>query len=272
MEPLVNQLALQAQRKYYGKYRGLVTDNADPEALGRLRLRVPSLLGETETGWALPCLPFGGLADQGLFTIPEIGATVWVEFEEGGLSSPIWTGTFWRQGSEVPSEAAGSEPTTRLLKTPSGHILQFDDESGAEQFRLVHPAGAQMTIDSNGTVAITDAQGAAVTLDASASTLTIEDANGNSITMSATGTTVEDANGNKIEMAPTGVKVQGQQIVIQGTQVMLGGQGGEPLVKGTSFLTFFNTHVHTCTAPGAPSSPPVPPLTPAALSLGVMTT
>ena len=54
-------IARQQTRRYYGKYRGFVTDNADPEQRGRLKVRVPSVLGDAETGWALPCLPFGGL-------------------------------------------------------------------------------------------------------------------------------------------------------------------------------------------------------------------
>ena len=132
MEPVVNQLAQQAQRVFYGKYRGFVADNKDPQKRGRLLLRVPSVLGELTSGWALPCLPFGGLTDQGWFMVPEVGAQVWVEFEEGNVHIPIWVGVFWQQTGDIPSEAALEEPTTRLLKTPSGHTLQFDDKEGEE--------------------------------------------------------------------------------------------------------------------------------------------
>lgn len=256
MDEIVTNLASQVQNKYYGKYRGFVADNDDPEQLGRLRVRVPSVLGETQTGWALPCLPFGGLQDQGLFTVPEVGAQIWVEFEEGELSHPIWTGSFWQQNGDIPTEAAQSPPTTRVLKTPSGHVLQFDDADGAEQFRLHHPENAEMTIDENGTVALTNASGSTLTLDASANRVVLEDANGNTLTMDSTGTVVEDKNGNRMEMAPAGITVQGQQIVVQGTQVKLGGQGGEPLIKGQSFLTLFATHIHP-TGVG-PSGPPIP--------------
>ena len=61
-DDLQQQLAQNlGQRRAYGKYRGFVIDNADPERLARVKLRVPSLLGEAESGWALPCLPCGGL-------------------------------------------------------------------------------------------------------------------------------------------------------------------------------------------------------------------
>jgi len=266
MEPVVQQIAQRLKNQFYGKYRGFVVDNQDPEKRGRLKLRIPTVLGEQDTGWALPCLPFGGLADQGLFMVPEVDAQVWVEFEEGNLDHPIWVGVFWQQESDTPSEAALDEPTTRLLKTPSGHVLQFDDKDGEEQFRLAHPAGSEMIIDANGSISLEDASSAKVTLDAESNKIVVQDSNGNVLTMDSSGTVIEDSNGNKIEMAAAGVTVKGTQIVIDGSQVHVGGTGGEPLIKGTTFLSMFNSHTHNCTAPGAPSGPPLPPLTPAVLT------
>ena len=259
MDETVVELYREVSEKRYGKYRGFVVDNKDPQKRGRLQLTIPSVLDDQESDWALPCLPFGGASGYGLFVVPEIGAQIWAEFEEGDLHRPIWTGTFWQQESDVPEDAAKDEPTTRLLQTPSGHILQFDDEEGEERFRLFHPADAEMLIDKNGSIILTDAAGATVRLDAEASEIVVEDANGNIMTMSGSGTTVEDSNGNKIEMAASGITVEAQQIIIKGSQVHLGGQGGEPVIKGTSFLGMFATHIHTV-APvvGGPTSPPIP--------------
>ncbi len=247
---------LRARRKY-GKYRGFVVDNADPELRGRVRLQVPALLGDQQTDWALPCVPCGGLADQGWFCVPELGAQVWVEFEGGDLSFPIWSGTFWQAAGDPPAEVSG-QPESKVFKTAGGHYLQFEDAAGAEQVHLQHTGGASLDIDSQGTVALTDANGAQLTLDAAAGQVVLEDANGNSLTMSSSGVTVADASGNTIEMAGAGITVKGTKIVVDGQQVLLGGEGGEPVIKGQSFLTLFATHVHTCTAPGSPSSPPIP--------------
>lgn len=256
----MDDLAIQSQRemqsRYFGKYRGFVTDNADPENRGRLKLVVPSVLGEAETDWALPCLPFGGLADQGFFMVPEVDAQIWVEFEEGNLSYPIWTGTFWQQSGDAPAEVSGPEPTARLIKTPSGHLLHFEDMSGQERVNLKHNSGAELLIDENGTLSLTDKNGAKVTLDAAANTVSVEDTNGNALEMSTAGTTVTDSNGNKIEMAAAGITVKGQQVVVEGQQVKLGGQAGEPLIKGQSFLSLFMTHMHP--HPFGPTGPPVP--------------
>jgi hypothetical protein len=87
--------------------------------------------------------------------------------------------------------------------------------------------------------------------------------------MEASGTTLEDSNGNKIEMAASGVTVTGQQVVVKGTQVMLAGQGGEPIIKGQSFLTLFATHVHPSAM--GPTGPPIPQGEMSSLSTKVLT-
>ncbi len=214
LEELVIQLAQRIQGKYFGKYRGFVVDNADPSHIGRLKLRVPSVLGTTELDWARPCLPFGGLANQGLFVIPEKEAQVWVEFEEGELSQPIWTGTFWQKADESPKEAQRDPPTTRVLKTPTGHVLQFDDEKDKEKIILHHMKGAELSIDENGTVVWTDAAGSTLTMDADAGEVVVSEANGNTVSMTSSGTTIEDANGNKIEMTSSGIKITADKVEI----------------------------------------------------------
>ncbi len=259
-----------SSQRYFGKYRGFVVDRVDPLKTGRLKLRIPSLLGGEETGWALPCLPFGGLANQGLTLIPEIDAQVWVEFEEGQLSYPIWTGTFWQQEGEMPTSELSDEPTRRIIRTPSGHSLEFEDADDEHEFLLTHPSGATIRIDNEGTIDITDANSSKITLDAEDGKIVIEDANGNRAEMSSSGIDIQDSNGNEVEMAASGITIKAQQIVVDGTQVMLGGTGGEPIIKGQSFLTMFATHIHP-TGVG-PSGPAIPQGEMTTLSTKVMST
>lgn len=268
-DELLTQLAQKIQNKYYGKYRGFVVDNADPEQLGRVRLKVPSVLGESETGWALPCMPFGGMAAQGMFVVPEIEAQVWVEFEEGELSYPIWTGTFWQQKGDAPVELEEDKPTQHVIQTPAGHRFLLEDAKDSETILLEHPEGAKVEIDPKGTVSVLDAQGATLVLDAEGVEVRLEDSDGNRLVMNSSGTTVEDSNGNKIEMAASGITVKAQQVVLDASQVALGSAAAEPLVKGQTFLTLYNSHTHA-TGVG-PSGPPIPPATPAILSTKVKT-
>ena len=130
IEQLVVDLAEQARSRFYGKYRGVVTDNDDQDNLGRIRANVPEVLGDVESPWALPCAPYAG-PDQGLFALPAVGAGVWIEFEAGDPSRPIWVGGWWADG-EAPKNEDGSDATAnrRIFKSESGLMLAFDDDAG----------------------------------------------------------------------------------------------------------------------------------------------
>jgi uncharacterized protein involved in type VI secretion and phage assembly len=259
-ETLLADVARRLQSKYYGKYRGFVVDNADPDQRGRLRVRVPSLLGDQVLDWALPCVPYGGSPGLGWFFIPDVDAQIWVEFEEGDLRRPIWTGTFWQQPGDVPKDAQKTPPTTRILQTTTGHILRFDDEVDHEQIRLQHAGGTELVMDERGSITLTDKEGNVLSLDADAKKITLADTNRNVVTLGSSGVKIEDGNQNSVELAAKGVTITSvSQIVLDSPLVFLGGSGGEPVIKGLSFLTTFATHVHTASGPGSPTSPPMPP-------------
>jgi uncharacterized protein involved in type VI secretion and phage assembly len=94
--------------KFYGKYRGTVVDNKDPNGLGRVQVQVPDVLGTVNTLWAVPCEPYAG-PGVGFFAIPPIGACVWVEFEAGNYTLPIWTGGYWTTTADMPLSPATAD-------------------------------------------------------------------------------------------------------------------------------------------------------------------
>lgn len=123
----LDALEQQADR-FYGKYRGLVVDNLDPAQTGRIKAMVPEVLGEVPSGWALPCQPFTGTG-AGLYAVPQPGAGVWIEFEAGDASRPIWSGGWWAAG-EVPMDErqTPSQPSRKILRTELGLIVSLDDQ------------------------------------------------------------------------------------------------------------------------------------------------
>jgi uncharacterized protein involved in type VI secretion and phage assembly len=256
MDDLLARLLEKVENRYYGKYRAFVVDNADPENRGRLRLRIPSVLGnDVVSGWAMPCAPYGGAADQGFFFIPEVDAGVWVEFEAGHLDYPIWVGTFWSKPggtTEVPKPGdEQSPPTSKIIKTLK-HTIELADEEGS--------AAIKITDDANSNIIVIDSNGIAV-----------EDANGNKLTLDSSGIKAEDKNGNAITMDSSSVTVKSNQIKIgEGASV-------EKLVLGTTLnqllTTWYNliaTHTHIGNL-GAPTSPPTPPLVPPVLTSALST-
>ena len=135
-EELFTKLVEKINSKFYGKYKGYVTDNKDPEKRGRIKTIIPSLLGDEETGWCEPCVPYGGKDDTGFFMIPEIDAGAWIEFEAGEISHPIWSGTWWAS-NKIPKEATDKiEPTKKIIKTSKGLLLMFEDDDGKEKITI----------------------------------------------------------------------------------------------------------------------------------------
>jgi uncharacterized protein involved in type VI secretion and phage assembly len=132
-----DQVSYDATDHVYGKYQGTVMNNLDPNNLGRVQAFVPGVLGDVPTGWAKPCVPYGG-PTSGFFSVPPIGAGVWIEFEAGNVSLPIWTGCYWGEG-ELPLNPPGetAQPTTRRQR---GH--RHGDDHGRHANRFERAAGA----------------------------------------------------------------------------------------------------------------------------------
>lgn len=126
------------RHRQFGKYRGTVTDNADPAGRARLKVRVPAVLGDLEV-WAMPCVPYAG-DGVGLVLLPEAGTGVWVEFEAGDPSYPVWTGFFWADG-ELPAAATGA--AAKVLRTLASTVV-FDDD--VPETRLAVDDAGELTI------------------------------------------------------------------------------------------------------------------------------
>lgn len=107
--------------KYFGKYKGFVHSNNDPENRGRLQVIVPQIYSEPFKKWALPSGMFTG-AGIGSFFIPNEKDPVWVEFEGGDVRFPIWT-YGWLRDADNPD----GSPDVKVLQTTSGNRIELND-------------------------------------------------------------------------------------------------------------------------------------------------
>jgi hypothetical protein len=155
--------------RHYGKYRGTVVDNVDPEQIGRLLVMVPDVLGVTPSSWALPCVPAAGV-ESGVFVVPAIGANVWVEFEQGDPDYPIWVGGFWGLVADVPAFAAvppAIPPGVNIvLQTPLQNMVLISDSAPTPEtggIVLQSTGGAKIVINDSG-IYIDNGVGASITL------------------------------------------------------------------------------------------------------------
>lgn len=152
-----------SDRKYFGKYRGIVTDNKDPLMLGRVRARVPDAMGDKESGWATPCFPFAG-SQTGMFCLPDIDAGVWIEFEHGDLDYPIWSGCYFLAMTDVPTETLVPPYQKVLLKTKGGHSIILDDTPGIGGITLSTAGGQKIKLTALG-IEIDNGLGASVKMN-----------------------------------------------------------------------------------------------------------
>lgn len=168
-------------KKYYGKYKGIVFNNADPKEEGRIRAIVPKAgYIDNPTDWAEASVEF-----EGKWFGPPPQSKVWIEFEAGDHNSPIWTGAYYGSpggesglplrgrgkddGTEVfkgtdqvtlptvsanePSSDFGAiYPFNNIMKFPNGIIIEYDDTKGKERIQLFHPTGSFIEMRSDGKV------------------------------------------------------------------------------------------------------------------------
>ncbi len=136
---------------FYGKYRGKVTDTMDPLMMGRVRAQVPDVMGDQESGWAMPCAPFGG-SGVGFFAVPTVGAGVWIEFEHGDPDYPIWSGCWFGSMAEMPPKLLVPPPPSKkvMIITEGGHSITLDDTPGIGGITLQTSTGQKIVMNALG--------------------------------------------------------------------------------------------------------------------------
>lgn len=151
-DALLQDLLEHVRGRYYGKYRGVVVD-VDAATM-RIKASVPAVLGGVTSGWASPCVPYAG-PQVGFLMLPDIGSGVWIEFESGDVSFPVWTGCYWNTG-DIPSQAAA---TLKTIVTKAGS-LAFD--ASANSVTLEDASQNTVVLDSSGVTSSSGASNVAI--------------------------------------------------------------------------------------------------------------
>ena len=136
-------VAMPSAERYWGKYRGLVAGVDDDDNVGKITVRVPSVYGEEVSPPAMPATPFAG-DGHGFVFLPEEGDGVWVEFEGGDPSLPIWSG-MWFARKELPKDA---DKKKRAIVTSGGLKIILDDD--ATKLKLLNGDDAEVTLATDG--------------------------------------------------------------------------------------------------------------------------
>ena len=164
-EQIVDQLLEWVRSRYFGKYRGVVVDNKDKTERGRVKVEVPAVLGKLQV-WAMPCVPYAGKG-VGFYSLPAPETGVWVEFEGGDPSFPIWTGCFWAD-NELPGKSAAAckvwkteklsiriddDKDELVIETDGGSKVELADDVLTESGGATHTVGSKGVVSEAGSKA-----------------------------------------------------------------------------------------------------------------------
>jgi phage protein D/phage baseplate assembly protein gpV len=193
----------------YGVAVGIVTNNQDPDGLGRVKLKYPTLAGGVESWWARQVSPMAG-PERGFEFIPEVNDEVLVAFENEDINRPFVLGGLWN-GKDKPPEASntlisGGKVQKRIIRSRSGHTIILDDTDNSEKISIVDKteensieidsknnslkilAGSELEIQAGSKVEVHTQDGHKIMLDSSG--IKIEAAN-KDLTLKAMNVTIE---------------------------------------------------------------------------------
>jgi uncharacterized protein involved in type VI secretion and phage assembly len=144
--------------RIYGVVVGLVTNNQDPDKMGRVKVKFPWLSDSDESYWARLATPMAG-KDRGIYFLPEVDDEVLVAFEHGDVRFPYVLGALWngQDQDKPPEQNSDGKNNIRMIKSRSGHIIRLNDEEGKETIEIIDKSGKNsIAIDTtNNAISIT---------------------------------------------------------------------------------------------------------------------
>lgn len=177
--------ALQSDEKevrlIHGVTAGIVTNNHDPQGLGRVKIKFRWLSDKNETDWVRMATLMAG-PQRGSFFLPEVGDEVLVAFEHGDINYPFVIGMLWNGRDKPPETNRDGKNNIRMFRSRSGHELIFNDDSSGRREKIeIHTRGGHKIIldDSAGAekIEITDKTGNnKIVMDSVQNSISIESA------------------------------------------------------------------------------------------------
>jgi len=149
---------------------GIVTNNQDPDGLGRVKVKFPWLSDVDESTWARIAAPMAG-DQRGVYFLPEVEDEVLVAFEHGDVRFPYVLGALWNGKDAPPASNDDGKNNVRIIKSRSGHVIKLNDEDGKETIEIVDKSEKNsILIDTaNNSIAVTSDKD--ITLSASNGTI-----------------------------------------------------------------------------------------------------
>ncbi|MGB9939411.1 phage baseplate assembly protein V [Methanosarcina sp.] len=129
-------IVLSSETKVNGVVVGIVTNNKDPDGLGRVKVKFPWLSNQDESDWVRISSPMAG-KERGIFILPDVNDEVLVVFEHGDINRPYIIGSLWNGKDKPPETNSDGKNNIKIIKSRSGHTIKIDDTEGEEKIEIV---------------------------------------------------------------------------------------------------------------------------------------
>jgi uncharacterized protein involved in type VI secretion and phage assembly len=159
--------------KIYGVATALVTNNKDPDGLGRVKVKYPWLSDEDEGYWARIAAPMAG-KERGLYFLPEVNDEVLVAFEQGDWRFPYVLGALWNGKDTPPVKNDDGKNDVRAIKSRSGHVVRLTDTDGKEKIEIIDKSQQNSIVFDTAKNSITIVAGKDISLSAVNGTIKLE--------------------------------------------------------------------------------------------------
>jgi len=209
----LNQL-LEVTAKRTGEARllgvvvGTVTNNQDPDGLGRVKVKFPWLSDEDESAWARVAVLMAG-HQRGTYFLPEVDDEVLVAFDHGDPRFPYVLGALWNGQDKPPADNEDGHNNRRLIQSRSGHVICLNDEEGSETIEIIDKSGQNKIVIDTAENAIAITSDKDITLSAPQGTITLE---AKSLTLKASADAEVEAGGGMDLTASGTMTCQGATI------------------------------------------------------------
>jgi uncharacterized protein involved in type VI secretion and phage assembly len=172
---LSNLLDNREEKRNYGVVIGIVTNNNDPQKMGRVKIKFPWRESSDESNWTRIATAMAG-KDRGTYFLPEVGDEVLVSFEHGNIQHPYVIGALWNGQDKPPETNKNGKNDIRTIKSRSGHKIIFNDEQGKESLEIETKSGQKIVLDDSAgkeKVEITDKNGNKILIESAQNAMNI---------------------------------------------------------------------------------------------------
>jgi phage baseplate assembly protein V len=199
---------VEADSRFYGVAFAVVTNNKDPDGLGRVKVKLPWMADDAETDWARVVAPMAGKG-RGMYFLPEVDDEVLVAFEQGNPESPYVLGALWNGKDKPPENNSDGTNDLRTIKSRSGHVIRLTDTKDAGKIEIADSSGKNSIVISTKDNSIT------ITADKD---VTITSTNGK-LKLSGKGVEIKSTAEVKVEASQNMDLKAGPQLNVKGSTV-----------------------------------------------------